>query len=81
MDAVDTDKRRRRVRVVDGGRSGCDALAGRVMGIKKTKGRGKSWWERNRSSSLATSLTQGGAAVKGWTSMEVDELATFCAED
>lgn len=42
--AFDMDKRIRQARVVDGCRSGCNALAGRVMRIKKTKGRKKCRW-------------------------------------
>jgi hypothetical protein len=80
MDAFDMDKRRRRVRVVDGCRSGCDALAGRVMGIKKTKGREKRRWVRKGRHCLVTSLTAGKVAVKRRRSMESDGFATFFAE-
>jgi hypothetical protein len=46
MDGFNMDRRRRRIRVVDGRGSGCNALAGRVMGIKKTKSRRKCQWDK-----------------------------------
>jgi hypothetical protein len=74
------NKRRRRVRVVDGCRSGCNALAGRVVGIKKTKGREKCRWVKKGWHSVARSLTGCRGAVKRGTSMEIDGFATFFAE-
>jgi len=58
----------------------CDALAGRVMEIKKTKGRRKWWWKRKKKQQPRNVADTKQSAVKRRISMEGDDFATFCAE-